>query len=181
MATPPETIVFKAGVRESEKSANRRLTGRVAVCDPLVPLTVKLYGFADDVVRLLTVSVLVAPGTMVVGLKVQVGPDEQVRVILPVKLDGADAEKVKVAVVLPITTVVVGVVVVTEKTASPVPERVTCWGLPVALSLMLNEPPRAPEAVGAKVTLTAQLSPTLRMLSLALQVSVSGKSPVALI
>ena len=82
---------------------------------------------------------------------------------------------------LPITTVVVGVVVVTEKTASPVPERDTCWGLPVALSLMLNEPLRAPEAVGAKETLTVQLSPTLRMLSLALQVSVSEKSPVALI
>ena len=75
--------------------------------------------------RLLSVSVLGCPGNMAVGLKVQVGPDEQLRVIAPVKLDGAVAEKVKVAVVLPITTVDVGVVVVTEKTASPVPERVT--------------------------------------------------------
>lgn len=131
--------------------------------------------------RLLTVSVLVCPGKMEVGLKVQVGPDEQVRVILPVKLSGADAEKVKVASVLPITTVVVGVVDVTEKTASPVPERDTCWGLPVALSLMLNEPLRAPEAVGAKETLTVQLSPTLRRLNVAPQVLVSKKSPVTLI
>ena len=181
MAAPPETIVFKAGVLESEKSAYRRVTERVAVCDPLVPLTVKLNGFAFDAVRLLTVSVLVCPGKMEVGLKEQVGPDEQVRVILPVKLGGADAEKVKVAVVLPIKTVTVGVVDVTEKTASPVPERDTRWGLPVALSLMLNEPLRAPDTVGATEPLTVQLSPTLRMLSLALQVSVSEKSPVALI
>jgi hypothetical protein len=144
-------------------------------------LTVKLKGFALDVVRLLTVRVLVCPGKMEVGLKVQVGPAEQVRVILPVKLSGAVAEKVKVAVVLPITTVVVGVVVVTEKTASPVPERVTCWGLPVALSLMRKKALRTPEAVGVKVTLTVQLSPTLRILSLAAQVSVSEKSPLVVL
>jgi hypothetical protein len=181
LARPPETIVFKAGVLESEKSANKRLTGRVAFCDPLVPLTTKLSGFAVNAVRLLIVSVLVCPGNMEAGLKEQVPPPEQERVILPVKLGGADAEKVKVACVLPITTVVVGVVDVIEKTASPVPERDTRWGLPTALSLMLNKPLRLPDAAGTKETLTVQLSPTLRRLDFAPQVLVSKKSPVTLI
>ena len=50
----------------------------------------------------------------------------------------------------------------------------------MALSLMLKEPLRPPLAVGAKVTLTLQLCPTLRMLSSGgtLQVLVWEKSPV---
>ena len=37
--------------------------------------------------------------------------------------------------------------------AVPVPERVTAWGLPLALSLILTEAVRVPLAVGVKVTL----------------------------
>ena len=43
--------------------------------------------------------------------------------------------------------------------AVPVPERLTVWGLPLALSVMLSEAVRLPLAVGLKVTLTVQLAP----------------------
>ena len=43
--------------------------------------------------------------------------------------------------------------------AVPVPERVTLWGLPVALSVTVIAPVRVPVAVGVNVTLIAQLAP----------------------
>ena len=42
--------------------------------------------------------------------------------------------------------------------AVPVPERLTLWGLPVALSEMLSEAVRLPLAEGVKVTLMVQLA-----------------------
>jgi hypothetical protein len=68
-----------------------------------------------------------------------------------------------------------------EKAAAPIPVRDTLCGLPTALSLIVKEPVRVLLAVGEKNTLTLQLSPTLRVLSLAAQVSVSEKSPPALV
>jgi hypothetical protein len=44
----------------------------------------------------------------------------------------------------------------------PVPFRLTVWGLPGALSVMLSVPVRAPVPVGAKVTLIVQLLPAAR-------------------
>ena len=41
----------------------------------------------------------------------------------------------------------------------PVPERVTVWGLPVALSVIVSEAVRLPVAEGVKVTLTVQFDP----------------------
>ena len=41
----------------------------------------------------------------------------------------------------------------------PVPERLTVWGLPAALSAMLSAAVRAPLADGVKVTLIVQLAP----------------------
>jgi hypothetical protein len=41
----------------------------------------------------------------------------------------------------------------------PVPERLTVWGLPAALSEMLRVPLRVPLAVGVKTTLIVQLFP----------------------
>ena len=93
-APAPEMIVSSAGDAESEKSANRRTRGSVAVCDPLVPLTVKLYGFGVAPLRPLTDSVLLCPVKMVAGLNVHVVPVEQDKVMLPVKALGADAETV---------------------------------------------------------------------------------------
>ena len=101
------------------------MSGRVAVCDPLVPLTVKLNGFAVEAVRPLRVNVLVCPPNIEAGLNAQVAPEEHDRVMLPVKPAGADAETVKVADPLPITAVVVELVEETEKTAKPVPPRAT--------------------------------------------------------
>jgi hypothetical protein len=42
--------------------------------------------------------------------------------------------------------------------AVPVPERLTFWGLPEALSEMLRVPLRVPVALGRNVTLIAQLA-----------------------
>ena len=41
----------------------------------------------------------------------------------------------------------------------PVPERLTVWGLPLALSAMLSAAVRAPLAEGVNVTLIMQLAP----------------------
>ena len=46
---------------------------------------------------------------------------------------------------------------VSVNAAVPFPVRETVCGLPVALSAILNDPPRVPLAVGANVTLTVQL------------------------
>ena len=51
----------------------------------------------------------------------------------------------------------------------------------MALSKMLKVPLRAPLAVGAKETLTVQLCPTASWFSVAPQVFVWEKSPLALI
>ena len=41
----------------------------------------------------------------------------------------------------------------------PVPERLTDWGLPVALSVTARAAPRLPATEGVKVTLMVQLAP----------------------
>ena len=45
----------------------------------------------------------------------------------------------------------------------PVPVNDTACGLPVALSLTVTAPERAPVAVGVKLTLMVQLAPALRL------------------
>ena len=87
-------MVSSAGDAESEKSDKSRVSATVAVCDPLVPLTVKLNGFGVEPLTLLTVSVLLCPTKMVAGLKVHVVPAEQPNVMLPLKPLGADADTV---------------------------------------------------------------------------------------
>ena len=121
----PAVIVCSAGETESEKSAKSRVSGSVAVCEPLVPLTVKLRGFVVAAVRPLRVNVLVCPGKIVLGANSQVTPEEQDNVMLPAKSLGADAETLNVVELLPTITVFVGLVDVTEKTATPVPDRAT--------------------------------------------------------
>lgn len=85
----------------------------------------KLNGFVVEAVRLLTVSVLLCPPKIDAGLNEQVAPAEQARVMLPVKLLGADAATDKTAELFPIKTVVVGPVEESEKTATPVPVKAT--------------------------------------------------------
>src|ERR1035441_9703894 len=62
----------------------------------------------------------------------------------------------------------------TTGTPTPVPERVTVWGDPAALSVMVTDAPRLPAAVGVKVTKMLQLPPAA---TLAPQVLVCAKSP----
>ena len=92
------------GDTESVKVWNRRVRFTVAVCEPLVPLTVKLNGFGVEVVRSQRVRVLVCPEKMVVGLKVQVTPDGQDNVTAPVKPLAADTDTIWVAPVEPMMT-----------------------------------------------------------------------------
>ena len=56
----------------------------------------------------------------------------------------------------------------------PVPERLTDWGLPVALSVRARAAARLPAAEGVKVTLTVQLEPAA---TLDPQLLVWAKSP----
>jgi hypothetical protein len=58
--------------------------------------------------------------------------------------------------------------------AVPVPERLTVWGLPAVLSVILTDAVRLPLAVGSKVTLIVQLAPTASELP---QLLVWAKSP----
>jgi hypothetical protein len=68
----------------------------------------------------------------------------------------------------------VGATVIVVVAAAPVPLRATLCGLPAALSVIVTAAERAPEAVGLKVTLTAQFDETL---TLPLQLFVTLKSP----
>lgn len=164
MAGEPARIVTRPGEPASVKVWSKRVRFTVADCDPLVPMMEKLNGLGVETERLLTVAVLVCPAKIEVGLNVQVIPVGQDKVMLPVKLLGAEAETVKFAVVEPIRTETVGCGEVIEKTAAPVPDNATDCGLPVALSLMLKLPALPPVEVGANVTLTEQLWPTFRTL-----------------
>src|SRR5213082_2545082 len=58
---------------------------------------------------------------------------------------------------------------------TPVPVRVTSWGLPLALSVILSVPVLAPTAVGVNVTLIVQLAPAASALP---QLLVWSKSPL---
>jgi hypothetical protein len=79
-------ILFRGGVAEREKSAKSTVSDNVAVCDPLIPLTVKLKGFGVEVLRLLMVRVVLWPGKTGEGLKEHVALEEQLNEMLPVKL-----------------------------------------------------------------------------------------------
>jgi hypothetical protein len=48
--------------------------------------------------------------------------------------------------------------------AIPVPVRLTLWGLPLALSAMVSDAVRVPDAAGVNVTLIVQLLPASRPL-----------------
>src|SRR5438045_6388246 len=47
--------------------------------------------------------------------------------------------------------------------ATPAPVKLTVWGLPAALSVMVSVPVLVPEAEGIKVTLGAQFAPGFRV------------------
>jgi hypothetical protein len=159
-------MLSRYGEAETEKSARTTVSGSEALCWPFVPVTVKLRGFAIVAERLLTVSTLVLPGWMEVGLNVQAAPEliVQVRAMPLVRLLGPAAPTVNVVVVLPTVTVdEVGPAGVTEKTATPVPVKATLWVVGLALSVRPKLPVRAvaPAPVGVKTMLNTQLDPAL--------------------
>jgi hypothetical protein len=67
-----------------------------------------------------------------------------------------------------------GEMLATAPVLPPVPERLTDWGLPVALSVRVTAAVRVPLVVGLKVTLIVQLAPAATELP---QVLVCAKSP----
>ena len=106
----------------------------------------------------LTVIVVVLPlppvAKMGLVLKAQVVPAEQARLMAPPKAFapvGPFASMTNVVWVLPIS-VPEPVGDESVKAAVPIPVRATACGLPVALSVMLNEAFRVPLAVGVKYT-----------------------------
>lgn len=170
------------------KAARTIVSVTEAVWEPLVPLAVKLRGLVVVAERLPTVSVLLCPGLIDVGLNVQAAPEPivQANVMLLIKLLVADAEILKVVDVVPTVIVEEVAVAESENSAMPLPARATVCGEPVALSVMLKLPVRLalPAPVGLKMMLNVQLAPGLRVAGLvelgapALQVSVWLKSPV---
>lgn len=124
---------------------------------------------------------LLCPDTIAVGLKAQDEVVTHESKMLPEKPLAAVAVTVNVAVVLPISVVLVGAEDDREKSAVPVPARATVCGLPVAESVTVREPERAPLPVGPNVMLTEQLWPTLRTFPRARQVLVSSKFVLTLI
>lgn len=146
----------------------------MVLSEPLVPVTLKFSGFAVEPLRLLSVRVLDCPAKIVEGEKEQVKEAGQPRVILPAKLPGAAAVIGNVAEVEPTTMVDFGADEDSVNSATPVPDRTTVCGLPLALSAMESVPGRAPLAIGWNETLAEQLSPTLsKLLKSERQVSVT--------
>lgn len=140
-----------------------------------------MRGFAVAALKLLKVSVLDCPAKIVAGENEQVKLPGQVNVMAPENELGAAAEIGNVVEVAPTTMVDFDAEDANVNSATPVPDRGTICGLPLALSAMDKFPLRAPLAVGWKTTFTVQLSPTLRRFNKAPQVSVSTKSPLVLI
>ena len=112
------------------------------------------------------------------GLKEQVAPMAQERVMGLVNELGADALTVKVAIVVPIKMVVARTLAESVNTGFPVPARATLCA-PV-LAVMLRVPVRLPDVMGVKVTVIMQLCPTSRTLGVEPQLLLWKKSPLTL-
>ena len=84
-------------------------------------------------------------------------------ILLPVMVSGVVPRLVRVMVLAglltPIATVPKLKLVGTSLAVVPIPVSDTECGLPLALSVILNDAVRVPEAVGLKVTLKVQLAP----------------------
>lgn len=118
------------GVCESEKSEKKIARDTVVVWLPLVPVTVKSTGDAGPGLetfdeRPLTVSSLVWPAVIEVGLKLHVAPLLHERLMVPRNELGAEAPIVNVVELVPMRSRVDRALVESEKTALPVPLRGT--------------------------------------------------------
>ncbi len=159
-------MITRGGLTEREKFPSAIVSGKEKICVPSVPVTEKARLFPATPFRPLTVKVLVAPALMEVGLKAHVAgvAIPHVKLMLSVKVVNAvAAEIVNVVVSTPAPTVIDGTFEAREKTAVPVPVRVTAWGLPVALSVRVIVDVLTPVAVGVKVTLIVHLAPAAKV------------------
>jgi len=160
----PAVTVVPEGLAASEKSAKNKVRATEAEpCAPALPVTVKFMGFAEVALRPVTVSSLEAPGAMEDGLKEQVAPVLQLRPMFPVKVLGADAEIVKLAVFVPIRMTFDRALDESEKIGLPVPVRDSPVEASTALEATAILPVTLPVEVGLKLTETVQDWPTLRV------------------
>jgi len=107
---------------------------------PLVPVTVKFRGLLVLPERPLTVIVVLWPGVMLEGLKEQVVPLAQLKLIWPLKEESsAEAAMVSVVEVVPIIGVLDGPEEESEKSATASPFRLTTGGV-FSLSVRLRAP-----------------------------------------
>ena len=163
------------------KSLKKIARVTVAVWPLLAPETEKLSGLAVEAESPETVTVLLSPAVMVAVLNAHFSPPVHDKVIMPVNELGEEALITNVVEVVPTWREVDRLLAESEKTAFPVPISVAdCW-LPEALLDTIRFPVRLPVAVGVKVMLTSQPSPTFSALGNDPQLFVSVKSPATLI
>lgn len=126
----------------------------------LVPVTVKLKGFAVLDVRPDTVTVLEPPAETELGLKVHVAPLPHDNAMAPWNVLGAAAEMVKVAVVEPMTRTLDRALEESENTGLPVPASVSDVAVFTAFEVMVRLPVTLPVEAGVKLTAMVQDWPT---------------------
>ena len=98
---------------------------REELCEPLVPVTVKLRELPVTVFRLLTVSTLLCPAVMLAGLNEHAAGalPEQLRSIAFVKLNEEEAEMLNTTESVPLITVAEVLSAIIENPRTPTPDR----------------------------------------------------------
>ncbi len=146
----------------------------VADCPLLVPVMVNATGKVVELERPDTVTVVLWPGVIWVGLNVHVTVLEQLKVMLPLKAEStAAALTVRLTESVPIKGMVEGPLDDREKSGRAVPVRLATGAVPVRLLVKLTAPVCVPvtllpelevdELVGLNVTKIWQLLPGERV------------------
>jgi hypothetical protein len=164
-----------------EKSEKKMFKVTAAVCAPADPVTVKFKGFGVFAESDFTVSVLVWPALIEVGLNVHFAPPpiaEQDREMEEVNELGAAAEMVNVVEAVPMSKTDDVALAERENCGVPLPDSVMACEAPVE-SPTVSVPVVLPVLVGANVTLTVQLALTLRTAGSVPQVLVCVKPMLA--
>lgn len=103
----PAAIEDSVGDTESEKSATKTVSANEELWTPLLPAMVNGRAPAGTAFKLLTVSVLIWPGTIELGLNEQLACEfaGQARLMLAPKPNRVEAEIAKLAESAPLITV----------------------------------------------------------------------------
>lgn len=176
----PASTVVPVGAADKEKSAKKIDNDSVALCAPLVPVTVKFNGLAVVEDKLFTVKVLDCPAGTLAGLKLHVAPLLQDNATEFNNVLGPATETVKVELVVPMRTTLERVLAERLNSAIPVPDRLTA-AVFTAFDETSMLPVTAPVEVGAKLTVIVQACPTFSVAGtvgkFVPQLLVSGKPP----